>query len=98
KTQFRNAIQVMRLAADELGKRRLVEGNYEAGALQRRRGPDRGGCHAGRPLTPSRKSHQLNNQWIKGPKISTNTHVVHGVGTAMVSAASIPTIESVRSM
>ena len=30
--------------------------------------------------------------------MSTNTHVVHGVGTATVNAASIPTIESVRSI
>ena len=88
----------MRFAADEIEKCCVVERNYVAAALQRRRGSEGRGRHAGRPLTPIRKSHQLNNKWIDGPRISTHSHVVHGVCTATVTAASIPTIESMRSI
>src|SRR5688572_33226266 len=45
KTQLRNAIEVMRLAADEIGKCCLLERNYVAVALQRRRGSAGGRRH-----------------------------------------------------
>ena len=94
KTQLQNPIEVMRFAADEIEQRCLIERNYIAGVLQRRHGSEERRCHAARPLTPIRKSHQLNNKWIDGPRMSTHSHVVHGVCTATVTAASIPTIES----